>query len=175
MIEKDNAIFMEPDEYDEYRKQKTQELQEQFEKIRVENPEKILDTTMYDLNKDIIAQIKDMTPTEIKKRMKLIRSWLYHDTDIYYALICWDFNYITIFRFPNENWDEQVKEIQEIITSLGAVKAIDPHNGGKAMDLHHIEDEVENIDAFEIWIKLEEYQEPKMFMLFPYGGGIIEA
>lgn len=170
---KDNAIFMEQDEYEEYLRQKKQELQDQFEKIRVENPEKIMDTTMYDLNHDLIAQLKDLTPTEIKKRMKLIRSWLYHDTDIYYALVCHEWHYITIFRFPNDNYDDQIKEIQEIITSLGPIKAIDPTGLGKAVEMHHIEDKIDQIDAFEIWIKIDD--DMKMFMLFPYGGGIVEV
>jgi len=175
MIKKDNAIFMEPEEYEEYKHQKEEELKAQFEQIRAENPEKIADTTMYDLNKSIISQMKDLTNTEIKKRMKLIRSWLYHDSDIYYGLICWDWNYVTIFRFPNDNYDEQVAEIQDILVNLGSIKAIDPHNGGHAMEVHKIEDQIENIQAFEIWIQVPEYDEPKMFMLFPYGGGIVEV
>lgn len=174
MIENDNAIFMEQEEYEEYLKQKKAELDSQLQQVRLDNPKKIADVSMYELNQNIVAQMKNLTSTEIKKRMKLIRSWLYHDSDIYYALICWDFHYITLFHCPNDNYDEQIQQMQEILTSLGTIKAIDPHHMGHAMDMHHIEDNIEDVDAFEIWIQLADEDVPKMFMLFPYGGGVVE-
>ena len=175
MIEKDNAIFMEPDEYAEYMQKKKEELNAALEQVRVENPEKIADTNMYELNKSIISQMKDLTNTEIKKRMKLIRSWLYNVPEVYYALICWDYHYITIFRFPDTNYDDQIKELQDILIDLGAIKAIDPHGMGRAIEIHQIEDHIKDVDAFEIWIQLPDDSEPKLFMLFPYGGGIVEV
>ncbi len=175
MIKDGNKIFMEPEEYEEYRKQQEEEIKKQLAQVRVENPEKIADMSMYELNQDIIKQMKDLTNTEIKKRMKLIRSWLYNGTAKYYALICWDYNYITIFHFPNDNYDNQVNEIQEILMGLGPIKAIDPHGAGQALEIHQIEDHIQDIDAFEIWCTWEENDGPRLFMLFPYDGGIVEV
>ena len=170
MIKQDNAIFMEPAEYEEYRKQQ----EEMLTQMRIENPEKITDVSLYQLNQGIITQMKDLTFTEIKKRMKLIRSWFYHNPAKYYALICWDYNYITIFHFPNDNYDEQVRELQENLLALGPIKAIDPHGEGQIIEMHQIEDHIEDIDAFEIWVTWDEKDGPKLFMLFPYDKGVIE-
>jgi len=173
IVETEQGIFMEAEDFEEYKKQKEQELKEQLAQVRIENPEKIADTTMYELNQNIISQMKDLTNTEIKKRMKLIRSWLYHRTSKYYALICWDYHYITIFNFPNDNYDDQVKSIQDILINLGPIKAMDPHGAGKALELHWIENHISEIDAFEIWVTFKEEDGPRMFMLFPYDGGVV--
>jgi len=170
-----NVRIMEESEYLEYRHQQEEAIKEQLEKVRVENPEKIADMSLYDLNKDIIAQMKNLTSTEIKKRMKIIRSWLYHNPAKYYALICWDYNYVTIFHFPSDNYDAQVNEIQEILTALGPIKAIDPHNNGQAVEAHQIEDHITDVDAFEIWLTWYEEDGARLFMLFPYDGGIVEV
>ena len=70
MLKQDNAIIMEEAEYKEYLQKQKEAIKEQLEKVRVETPEKIADVSLYELNQNIIAQIKDLTPTEIKKRMK---------------------------------------------------------------------------------------------------------
>ena len=175
MIKQDNAIFMEPAEYEEYRKQQEEIINEHLTQARIEHSDKITDVSLYQLNQGIIKQMKDLTSTEIKKRLKLIRSWLYHNPAKYYALICWDYNYITIFHFPSDNYDAQINEIQEILTALGPIKAIDPHGEGQAIEIHQIEDHIEDIDAFEIWITWHEEDGAKLFMLFPYDGGIVEV
>ena len=175
MLKQGNAIIMEEAEYKEYRQKQEEAIKEQLAKVRVETPEKIADMSLYELNQNIIAQMKDLTPTEIKKRMKTVRSWLYHGTAKYYALICWDYNYVTIFHFPNDNYDDQIQEITDILVALGPIRAIDPLSGGYTVDTHHIDDEIDNVDAFEIWIKYREDEDPKLFMLFPYDGGIVEV
>jgi len=175
ITETDQGIFMEAEDFEEYKRQKQQELQEQLEKARLETPEKIADTTMYELNQNVISQMKDLTNTEIKKRMKLMRSWLYHSNEIYYALICWEYRYITIFRFPNKQYDEEIKTIQQILVDLGPIKAIDPHGMGEALQVHQLEDHIQDVDAFEIWLQPDPEKAPMMFMLFPYGGGIVEV
>ena len=72
MLKQGNAIIMEEAEYKEYRQKQEEAIKEQLEKVRVETPEKIADMSLYELNQNIIAQMKNLTPTEIKKRMKIM-------------------------------------------------------------------------------------------------------
>lgn len=118
-----------------------------------------LNLNLYDLNKQIIAQLPDYTDEDFTKAYTLIdefgrgRSWC--------MLLGREVNYYTVFHNLIKDADETfASAVIDCCKYQGTVKSI----GWAGEDNH---------EAIEIWIMIGE--EPVVFYLFDYAQGVIEC
>ena len=109
---------------------------------------------LYDMNKQIISQMPDLTDWDrVETALLDFDNKWYND---YYMLYGKEISYFTVFKIK-----EQIafgREVIDVIKNVGAVKAIDP---------------TENEDAMEVWVIYED--EPTCLYLFPYDSGIVQV
>ena len=120
--------------------------------------------TLADLNSSIFAQLKPMTDEQLRKAQTDIYRMFgaTMDPDIpehnYWALICWDRRYITIFHHDDYS-DEELSDIfMEVIENLGEIKDITVN---------------EDTWTAEIWITNDEGT--YCYVFFDYKQGIING
>lgn len=125
-----------------------------------------LSISLYDINKNIFAQLEPMTDEALRQVhaevFKFLGDNMADANNDYWALICWERKYITIFHHDDKlRFDKNSEEISdvfmEIIESLGDVK--DVSNNGKG--------------ALEIWITNEE--DTYCYLFFNYKNGVVEG
>ena len=109
---------------------------------------------LYDMNKQIISQMPDLTDWDRVETTLLDFDKKWHND--YYMLYGKEISYFTVFKIK-----EQIafgREVIDVIKNVGAVKAIDP---------------TENADAMEVWVIYD--SEPTCLYLFPYDSGIVQV
>lgn len=131
-----------------------------WQPIDVEN--KGLELNLYELNKNIINQLQPMAHENICNKSELIFNFFTNTVpNKHYMLLCKEYNYYTIFEavLPDDNYnyeDDFVSAVLGVVEELGPVYAIE-----------------EAETAIEFWIKPEDYDEPIVFILFPYDAGVV--
>lgn len=114
--------------------------------------------SLYDLNKQIIAQLPNLTDQEIEEKKTILREFKKVREAQFYMLLNNEIRYYTLFEindaFLNTYPFEQ--EVVNCLLSLGSIKAIDLNSDGV------IEAWVDNVDAGII-----------VLYLFPYDEGVI--
>lgn len=115
--------------------------------------------TIYDMNKQVCAQLPELTESETENAKSLIASFIdFHkrnSDEKYYMLLNHEVRYFTLFH--DLNWSEPkeiAEQIYEIAVDLGKVKSV------QYMDKTN--------SAIEIWV------DDKMYLLFPYTRGVVE-
>jgi hypothetical protein len=117
-----------------------------------------LNMNLYELNKNLIAQLDPMTKEELDawygKFIAYKTKWWKHK---HFMLLCKDYNYYTIFEEKERTDISFGSVVIEILEGLGTIYSI------------------ENKDdhAIEIWIKPVEEETPYAFYLFPYENGVV--
>lgn len=114
--------------------------------------------SLYDLNKQLIAQLSDLTDQEIEEKRAILREFKEAREAQFYMLLNNEIRYYTLFEI-NEDFLNTYPFEQEVIhclLSLGPIKAIDLNSDGV------IEAWVDNADAGII-----------VLYLFPYDEGVI--
>ena len=116
-----------------------------------------IEMNLYDLNKNIISQLKPLTKEEVENKLEIFSS--YHQTfaNKYYMLLCKEYSYYTVFAKGNYSISF-AEAVKEIVAEIGDIYSIEL---------------TENKAAIEIWIKPDGEEEPYAFYLFPYDGGIV--
>lgn len=128
-----------------------------WEPINFEN--KGISMNLYELNKNIVNQLKPMTNNDITKKMDLFKSLQLKHMNIHYMLLCKDYNYYTIFESdPMTSIPNFSVAVCDIISKLGKVMSIET---------------TETEDAVEIWIIPEGEENAFAFYLFPYDAGVV--
>ena len=119
---------------------------------------------VYELNKNLIKQLKPMNDIEIAAMYGKIETWLRSDkqkSNFYYMLMCREKYDFTIFNLNTSNSEnpeyEAIKEIFDIAFSRGKIIEI-------CQDEHGT--------AYEFWLLIED--EVFLYLLFPYDQGVIE-
>ncbi len=110
--------------------------------------------SLYDMNKQIIAQLPDLTDWD---RVEILLNEFYqvhHNT--YYMMYGKEISYFTVFKVCKPHLFGSV--VMDCIPNVGTVKAIDL---------------TEAKDAIEIWTIYND--EPTCLYLFPYDMGIVEV
>lgn len=127
-----------------------------WQEVDVEN--KGLKLNLYELNKNVISQLKPMLSQEIQKKGQTDIFEFFNATvpNTHYMLLCREFNYYTIFESSSDGEMNFVDSVLDIVKSLGPIYSIDKADG-----------------AIEFWIKPEGADEPMVFILFPYDAGVI--
>ena len=115
---------------------------------------------LYDLNKNLVNQLKPLTKEEIFNKEKDFINLHKRFSNKHYRLLCKEYSYYTIFEEERIIMNKPFSDtVIEIITALGDIYSIEP---------------TENNDAIEIWIKPDEEEMPMVFYLFPYDTGVVK-
>ena len=121
-----------------------------------------LQMTMYNMNKQLIAQLKPLKNEEIDKGIKDIKEFMILKANTFYTLLCRDINYYTLFHCVDKiaGYDEEPAAADEVVacaSEVGVIKSI----------------EVMDNTVVEIWVHTEGEDEPLPMYLFPYVEGVI--
>ena len=125
-----------------------------------------LKLSLYDINQNIFAQLEPMTDEALRQVhsqvYKFLGDTMQNVDNDYWALICWNRHYITIFHNnnnlkSNKNSEELSDVFMEIIEELGDVKDVTENDHG----------------ALEIWITDE--QGTECYLFFNYKNGVVEG
>ena len=122
-------------------------------KINVENSG--LNLGLYDLNKQIIAQLPILSDEELSNKKTVINQLHEKFNNEYYMLYGKEISYFTLFKIANSKFFGD--EVIECLNNVGDVKCIDMTEPG---------------DAIEIWIQ-SDMQEVTCLYLFPYDTGLV--
>lgn len=120
--------------------------------------------TLKELNASIFEQLEPMTPerldraqSEVFQFLGATMNWDKPERN-YWALICWDKHYITIFHNDETN-DESLSDIfMEILEGLGQIKDITVN---------------EDSQSIEVWITDE--SGTYCYVFFDYTAGVVEG
>ena len=88
---------MEPEEYETYLKQqeeKQEKLKAYYESLKKDNSN-LKGPTLYELNKQIIAQMPILNEDEIRRCSDTLLKYFVKNSDSYYMLLCNELNYYT--------------------------------------------------------------------------------
>lgn len=115
-----------------------------------------LKLSLYDVNKQAIAQLPDMDDTQLANSVSKITSLLKDVPGQFYMLLCKDMNYYTVFYRVQDAHNLLENEVIDCLKELGKIKSIEYENS-----------------AVEIWIMKDDA--PVVAYLFNYDGGVIEC
>lgn len=109
---------------------------------------------LYDLNKQIIAQLPELA--DLNKAIQTIDTLhkMYHNK--YYMLYGKEISYFTLFKLIEPQYFAQ--EVLACLRNVGKIKAIDPDEPGTAV---------------EIWVETDDG--PTCLYLFPYDSGLVQV
>lgn len=111
----------------------------------------------YDLNKQIIGQLKGLSDEDFEEKKNLIRKFCNDTNNEYYMLLCRDINYYTLFKMDLKLADEPINEVLiECAQGIGEIKAIDL---------------TEDNGAIEFWMTYQD--ETYVAYFFPYDAGVV--
>lgn len=111
----------------------------------------------YDLNKQIIGQLKGLNDEDFEEKKNLIRKFCNDTNNEYYMLLCRDINYYTLFKMDLKLADEPINEVLiECAQGIGEIKAIDL---------------TEDNGAIEFWMTYQD--ETYVAYFFPYDAGVV--
>jgi hypothetical protein len=119
-----------------------------------------LGITMYDLNKQIIAQMGVLEGIPREEAHLRITDMAAVSQNTYFMLLCRDINYYTLFKLDKDNSGlcNIASEVFECAEEIGAIKSAEGVEGG----------------AVEIWVHPVD-GDPVVMYLFPYDQGVVEC
>lgn len=120
-----------------------------------------ISTSLYDMNKSIIKQLRALSTEQIADKKQEIIDFVKATGNTYYMLLCKEKSYYTLFCKENNKLliDTIENDVFELLADYG--------------DLHSVY--VEN-DHIEFWVQEDtEQQEMFVFMFFPYDLGVIKC
>lgn len=115
-----------------------------------------LKLSLYDVNKQAIAQLPELNETQLAESTNKIASLLNDAPGQFYMMLCKDANYYTVFHRVQNTHNLLENEFIECLKDLGPIKSIEYDNF-----------------AVEAWVMYKD--EPVVVYLFNYDGGIIEC
>lgn len=113
-----------------------------------------LNLGLYDLNKQIIAQLPELT--DLDKAIQTINALHEMYRNKYYMLYGKEISYFTLFKLIEPQYFAQ--EVLGCLQNVGKIKAIDPDEPGTAV---------------EIWVETDDG--PTCLYLFPYDSGLVQV
>lgn len=114
--------------------------------------------TLYEINKQIIAQMPALTSEQIAEKKQLLKNYQLHNVNWYFMLLCKEISYYTLFVIDEINSNEKFEDVViECIQNVGEIISIEEEKEAKSI---------------EIWVKPEE-GEPLVMYLFGYDRGVI--
>lgn len=121
-----------------------------------------INMSLYEINKNIIAQLPAYDEPKLKKLQEHINEWkMTYFEQKFYMLLCRDINYYTLFYFDPNKFNE-FKSLGEAVVNVLSESGFTIH-----------EEEVDNTNGHvEIWAKND--TDTYAFMLFAYGEGVVK-
>lgn len=124
------------------------------------NTEGGLQLNLYEINQNIFSQLQPMTDEQLQyahaEIYKFLGETMTNSLNDYWALICWEKHYVTIFHHTGDG--EELSDVfMEIIEELGQIKDISNNEHG----------------AMEIWITDD--KSTNCYLLFNYKEGVVEG
>lgn len=114
--------------------------------------------TLYDLNKQIMAQLPPQDEITMSHNWTVIGDWFGKDQNRWFMLMCKERSDFTLIHITDNQFAKGVAELQKILQERGQILAIQYLHGE---------------DAFEIWVKAND--EVFMFMFFGADWMIVEV
>lgn len=158
----ENGLYMEQEEYLAYLAQK-----QKNKPADAETP--VAQTTMYQLNKDLIRKLKRMNNMEINAALKSVYTWycdnVSNNTVKHFALLNHEHHYFTIFEQKDEKSKglDFIKELKDVLMNYYG------DNDLRSIDVEMIDGKPSG--AVEIWAMWD--GEPTVAYLFPYEQGVV--
>lgn len=116
--------------------------------------------TLYELNKQVMAQLPPQDEQTLHHNFNLIGSWFSStDKQDWFMLMCKERSDFTLIHIKESNYTAALRELQEILEERGQILAIQYVHGE---------------DVFEIWVKAKD-DEVFMFMLFEASWMVVEV
>lgn len=110
--------------------------------------------TAYDMNKQLIHSLPELTPEEISSKREMITNFCNATDNLFYMLLCRDTNYYTLmYRERTPGLDAIADVVTECAETQGAIKSIELMDG-----------------AIEIWVS--NLVDTYVMYFFPYDGGV---
>lgn len=125
-----------------------------WNKINVEGSD--ISMGLYDMNKQIIAQLPTLTDDELNEKKYSIDALNAKYNNEYYMLYGKEISYFTLFKIVEPQYFSY--EVIECLKNVGDIKAIDL---------------TEDKDAVEVWVMAD--GEATCLYLFPYDLGIVQV
>lgn len=121
-----------------------------------------LSVGLYDINKQVVTQLPDLTEEDLAVKKDMIKDYLRNTNNEYYMLLCSEKSYYTLFHVSSGLYDLPFVE-NELIECL---QNLFDDNKIKAIDL------TTDKTGLEIW---GVDQEPMVAYFFPYDQGVVEC
>lgn len=118
--------------------------------------------TLYDINKNAMKSIKELSYEERVAKRKLVEDFITDTHNHYYMLLCNDRRDFTIVTLDAANKEKRAAAaftvVDECLVNRGKIKAIDL---------------TEHNDAIEMWLNIDD--EEFCYYFFPYDNAIVEV
>lgn len=118
--------------------------------------------TLYDINKNAMKSIKELSYEERVAKRKLVENFITDTHNHYYMLLCNDRRDFTIVTLDAANEEKRAAAaftvVDECLVNRGKIKAIDL---------------TEHKDAIEMWLNIDD--EEFCYYFFPYDNAIVEV
>ena len=159
MEAKNNAVFMEPEEYEAYlreQEEKVKQAQEQLKK-QIEEHEGIK-VSLYEMNQNLIHNMPSLDKSGLKGAEKKFYKWLVNNSAEYYMLLCNQQRYYTVFHNSSSAINEKNywNELLDVLSYCGDIKLMEEDSG-----------------AFSIWATWKNGDTDCLY-LFPYDQGVVK-
>ena len=115
--------------------------------------------TLYDLNKQVMAQLPPQEENLLKHNWNVIGDWFGKNQNRWFMLMCKERSDFTLLHIVDNNFSAAVQEVQEILLERGQILAIQYVHGE---------------DSFELWIK-DNNGEVFLFMMFEADWMVVEV
>lgn len=112
--------------------------------------------SLYDLNKQILTQVPELTEKQIANKINLINEFVQRTWNRHYLLYGKEISYFTLFQKHSDCTETLGEAAIDCLQEVGAIKSIEL---------------TEQQDAIEIWIAQD--TEATCLYLFPYDSGIV--
>ena len=136
-----------------------QYVEKEWKPVKIEGEG--LQMSLYDINQNIFAQLDPMTDEALRnvhaEVFKFLGDTMKDGNNDYWALMCWNRHYCTIFHHDDNQKEELSDIFMEIIEGLGDVKDVSSNNQG----------------AMEIWVTDDKSTE--CYLFFNYKDGVVEG
>lgn len=132
----------------------------QFSLIKID-PETGFQMGLYEMNKQIINQLPDLTELDVAEKVELINNFFTgaHESE-YVMLLGKEISYYTIFHRNPDMVETLGEAALECLNNIGMIKAIDT---------------TEDLTAIECWVVPVDSDEPTCLYMFTYDIGVVEV
>lgn len=117
--------------------------------------------TLYDINKNLVSKIEDLSKEQLEEKEELISDFILETNNKYYMMLCNERKDYTVFTMTSEDDSNIIAAeilVNECLVNRGRTKAIDITN---------------TKDAIEIWMAIDDLM--YCYYFFPYDSAIIEC